>query len=83
MKPLNFLLTALTVSSLSVAGLSGSAQAQTNPVFPAKAVTLVIPFTPGSGSDLIARIIFAEPRYLRTQNILRRPDKSGLWTRSR
>ena len=54
MKIQNLLLTAVTLSALV---LSGAVHAQTSPAFPAKTVTLVIPFTPGSGSDLIARII--------------------------
>jgi tripartite-type tricarboxylate transporter receptor subunit TctC len=54
MKIQNLLLTAVTLSALAV---SGAGHAQTTPAFPSKTVTLVIPFTPGSGSDLIARII--------------------------
>lgn len=54
MSILNVLLTTL---SLSVIAVSGFAQAQTSPAFPAKTVTLVVPFTPGSGADLIARML--------------------------
>ncbi len=43
--------------ALCAMALSSAALAQTSPTFPTRAVTLVIPFTPGSGSDLIARII--------------------------
>ncbi len=60
MKILNRLLTplvALTSLCLSVTALPGTAHAQTNPAFPARTVTLVVPFTAGSGSDLIARVI--------------------------
>ena len=57
MKFQNAILTALTALGLSATFASGVAQAQTSPVFPSKTVTLVIPFTAGSGSDLISRII--------------------------
>lgn len=33
------------------------ASAQTAPAFPSRTVTLVVPFTPSSGSDIIARIV--------------------------
>ena len=36
---------------------AGMASAQTAPAFPSKTVTLVVPFTPSSGSDTIARIL--------------------------
>ena len=57
MKILNGFTSTLSALAVSALVLSGAAKAQTNPVFPARTVTLVIPFTPGSGSDLIARII--------------------------
>lgn len=40
-----------------LAGFTASAQAQTAAPFPSKVVTLVVPFTSSSGSDIIARII--------------------------
>ena len=36
---------------------TGTASAQTTPAFPSKTVTLVVPFTASSGSDIIARIV--------------------------
>lgn len=54
MKRLNFLLTALT---LAVLAPWSAVNAQPTAAFPVKTVTLVIPFTAGSGSDLIARVI--------------------------
>lgn len=54
MKRLNFLLTAL---SLAVLAPWSAVNAQPTAAFPVKTVTLVIPFTAGSGSDLIARVI--------------------------
>ena len=54
MKIQDLLLTALTVAG---SALSGTIHAQTSTAFPARTVTLVVPFTPGSGSDVIARII--------------------------
>ena len=47
----------LITAALAASSLTGLAQAQTVASFPAKAVTLVVPFTPSSGSDIIARII--------------------------
>lgn len=38
-------------------GVHLGAAAQSRSAFPARAVTLVVPFTPGSGSDTIARLI--------------------------
>jgi tripartite-type tricarboxylate transporter receptor subunit TctC len=40
-----------------IQAMSGNALAQTTAVFPSKTVTLVVPFTPSSGSDIIARIL--------------------------
>lgn len=54
MKTFKPLLIAATIASLALAGTSGAHTAAT---FPTKAVTLVVPFTPSSGSDTIARII--------------------------
>lgn len=55
MKTLNTCLLAIGLG-IGTATLAGLASAQT-PAFPTKAVTLVVPFTPSSGSDIIARII--------------------------
>ena len=54
MKMLNFLLTAVAMSG---AAASGTVHSQPSAAFPARTITLVVPFTSGSGSDLIARII--------------------------
>ena len=42
------------VAAIAIACCSAMANAQT---FPAKTVTIVVPFTPGTGADLIARIL--------------------------
>lgn len=54
MKPINALLLAAGVAAMAATGM---ANAQTPAPFPSKTITLVVPFTPGSGSDIIARII--------------------------
>ena len=54
MKTCKLFLYAAAVAALTAAGV---ATAQTAATFPTKAVTLVVPFTPSSGSDIIARII--------------------------
>ncbi len=40
-----------------LAGGPGLVHAQTSAPFPSKAITLVVPFTPSSGSDIIARLM--------------------------
>lgn len=47
----------LATAAFTVLAVTGQAQAQTSALFPSKPVTLVVPFTPSSGSDIIARII--------------------------
>ncbi len=54
MKKIHTLLFAACVAALTATGL---ASAQTAAPFPSKTVTLVVPFTPSSGSDTIARIL--------------------------
>ncbi|MDB5966900.1 MAG: tripartite tricarboxylate transporter substrate binding protein [Polaromonas sp.] len=48
---------AVLIACITALGVAGIAGAQTAATFPTKAVTLVVPFTPSSGSDIIARII--------------------------
>jgi len=50
-------LACFVLATLTGALLSISALAQSSAAFPAKTITLVVPFTPSSGSDIIARII--------------------------
>lgn len=45
------------LATLAAACLAGPTLAQTAAPFPSKTITLVVPFTPSSGSDIIARII--------------------------
>ena len=54
MKSMNLLFVAAGVAAMTAAG---AAIAQTAATFPSKSVTLVVPFTPSSGSDIIARIL--------------------------
>lgn len=51
---MNFFKTTLLAISLAAAGIAG---AQSAAPFPNRPITLVVPFTSGSGSDIIARII--------------------------
>jgi tripartite-type tricarboxylate transporter receptor subunit TctC len=59
MKPLNLSRRVAAIGVISALALAtvGSAHAQTAGPFPSKVVTLVVPFTSSSGSDIIARII--------------------------
>ncbi len=47
----------LIVAVTALAGATGLVHAQTSAPFPSKAITLVVPFTPSSGSDIIARLM--------------------------
>ncbi|MES2413571.1 MAG: tripartite tricarboxylate transporter substrate binding protein [Pseudomonadota bacterium] len=50
--------TVLLIAAMAALAAAGKAHSQTAAApFPTKAVTLVVPFTSGSGSDIIARII--------------------------
>ena len=49
--------TFLLGAATALAAVSGQAAAQASGAFPHKLVTLVVPYTPNSGSDIIARII--------------------------
>ena len=47
----------LVTSTLTLLAITGLGHAQTTAPFPSKTVTLVVPFNPASGSDIIARLI--------------------------
>ena len=54
MKSVNLLLIAAGIAAMAATNI---ASAQTAAAFPSKSVTLVVPFTASSGSDIIARIL--------------------------
>ena len=54
MKSVNLLLIAAGIAAMAATNI---ARAQTAAAFPSKSVTLVVPFTASSGSDIIARIL--------------------------
>ena len=75
MKTFNACLIAIGMGALTLAGLA-SAQSV---AFPTKAVTLIVPFTPSSGSDTIARIIAPKlaARWGQAVVVDNRPGASG------
>ena len=58
MKTTQTLLLAVSMTAMAVSSIANAQTAAPSATtFPSKAVTLVVPFTPSSGSDIIARII--------------------------
>ena len=76
MNPLKSLLVATTITAL---GLTGFAHAQSAAPFPSKTVTLVVPFNPSSGSDIIARLMVPKlaARWGQSVVIDNKPGASG------
>jgi len=74
MKRRNFVLATACLAFAATAQAQGGA-----PAFPSKTVTLVVPFTASSGSDIIARIIAPElsTRWGQPVIVLNRPGASG------
>jgi tripartite-type tricarboxylate transporter receptor subunit TctC len=72
-----------TLLVLAAAGVSAGASAQvtsTKPAYPTKPIRIVVPFTPGSATDIIARIVgpkLAE-RWGRPVVIDNRPSAGGI-----
>ena len=69
-----------TLLILAAAGVSAGAAAQGAPGYPAKPIRIVVPFTPGSATDIIARIVqpkLAE-RWGRPVVIDNRPSAGGI-----
>ena len=76
---MNFLKSAFVAAALTALGPSGLVQAQTSAPFPSKTVTLVVPFNPGSGSDIIARLMVPKlaARWGQSVIIDNKPGASG------
>ena len=70
---------ALVTTALMLLANFGVAQAQTLAPFPSKTVTLVVPFNPGSGSDIIARLMVPKlaERWGQSVIIDNKPGASG------
>ena len=54
---MNFFRTTLRVATLLVLTLVNPSQAQTTESFPTRAIKMVVPFGPGSGTDTVARVV--------------------------
>lgn len=69
----------VTTALVASLGASGLAQAQAVAPFPSKTVTLVVPFNPGSGSDIIARLMVPKlaSRWGQSVIIDNKPGASG------
>jgi len=72
-----------TLLALAAAGVSAGAGAQapsTEPAYPAKPIRIVVPFTPGSATDIIARIVGPQmaERWGRPVVMDNRPSAGGI-----
>ncbi len=69
----------LFTAALSLCGAAGLVHAQSSAPFPSKTVTLVVPFNPSSGSDIIARLIVPKlaARWGQSVVIDNKPGASG------
>ena len=48
------------LTGLGLAGLSGLAPAHAQPAWPSQIIRVVVPFTPGGSTDVLARLIAAK-----------------------
>ena len=76
---MKFLKTTLISATVLLLGSAGLAQAQSSAPFPSKTVTLVVPFNPASGSDIIARLLVPKlaARWGQSVIIDNKPGASG------
>ena len=47
----------LTVAVFAISAIASSPHARGQEAFPSKPITIVVPFGPGSGSDIAARLV--------------------------
>ena len=76
---MTFLKSAFVAAAVTAIAATGLAQAQSSAPFPSKTVTLVVPFNPGSGSDIIARLMVPKlaARWGQSVIIDNKPGASG------
>ena len=76
---MTFLKSAVVAAAVTAIAATGLAQAQSSAPFPSKTVTLVVPFNPGSGSDIIARLMVPKlaARWGQSVIIDNKPGASG------
>ncbi|MCT9812187.1 tripartite tricarboxylate transporter substrate binding protein [Acidovorax sp. Be4] len=69
----------LTAAALGVASLASLAQAQAQPAYPTKPITMVVPYPPGGSNDSFARQIARELGEVLKQSVIveNRPGASG------
>ena len=70
---------AMSAAVIALLGAEGAALAQTTPVYPVKPIRIIVPFTPGTGMDTLARTTGPKLAERLGQNVIvdNRPGASG------